>query len=180
MLGFHVSYNSWQYLVLKYQMEKLSRLPKIESLTLHLKLTNSSFSALCVGLLVLEMITYRRPLVIFSKKANLVLKLRKGVPVSCKLTLTGVSLTDFLESFWLSILSRSDVVELVSVKRTESQTASVFTVLLHDLFLFKNLEGFYFDFREFVSGMQIQLVLAGSPVLADTFIQSLKFPLPRF
>lgn len=179
MLDFHFYYNSWQYLVLKYKLENVYNLPRVKNLIIHIKLTKSTFSALCTGLLVLEMLTSRRPLAVFSKKANLVLKIRKGLPVSCKMNLTGLSVFDFLEVFWVFILSRHDVFELITVKRTGSNKVTVFNVLLHDLFLFKSLEGFYFDFREFVSSMQVQLIVLGPSFLVDVLVQSLKIPLSR-
>lgn len=179
MLNFHFYYNSWQYLLLKYQLGNVYSIPQIKNLIIHIKLTKTSFSALCTGLLVLEMLTYRRSRAVFSKKANLVLKIRKGLPVSCKMTLTGSSLFDFLEVFWVFILSRHDVVEVISVKRTGLNMSTVYNIVLQDLFLLQSLEGLYFDFREFVSGMQIQLIFLGPTFLVDILVQSLKIPMSR-
>lgn len=179
MLGFHVYYNSWQYLILKYQLENIYNLPRIKNLVIHIQLTKTTFSALCTGLLVLEMLTYRRSRVVFSKKANLVLKIRKGLPVSCKITLTGVSVFDFLDVFSVFILARHDVRELLTVKRTGTGLSTVVNIVLFDLFLFKSFEGLYFDFREYVSSIQIQLNVKGPSFLVDVFVQSLKIPLFR-
>lgn len=179
MLSFHVYYNSWQYLLLKYQLGNVYSLPRIKNLIIHIKLTKTTFSALCTGLLVLEMLTYRRSCAVFSKKANLVLKIRKGLPVSCKMALTGVLLFDFLEVFWVFILSRHDVAEVLSVNRTGFNMSTVYNIVLQDLFLLQPLEGFYFDFREFVSSMQIQLIFLGPTILVDRLVQILKLPISR-
>lgn len=179
MLSFHLYYNSWQYLLLKYQLGNVYSFPRIKNLIIHIKLTKSTFSALCTGLLVLEMLTSRRSCAVFSKRANLVLKIRKGLPVSCKMTLTGISLFDFLEVFWVFILSRHDVVEVLSVTRTGFNMSTVYNIVLQDIFLLQSLEGLYFDFREFVSSMQIQLNFLGPTFLVDGLVQSLKLPMLR-
>lgn len=176
MLFFHYFYNSWQYFLLKTSVSNIHQFPKIKNLVVHIKLTKATFSSLCAGLLVLEMLTNQRPLALFSKKANLILKIRKGLPVGCKVYLGGLSVFNFLETFWVLFMSRVDA-DLFTLTTTSSKGGATVNVSIVDVFSFKVLEVLYFDFREYLTRLQVQINFQGTCEQINVVVQAFKLPL---
>ena len=177
MLFLHYYYNSWQYFFLKSSVCNVHQFPFIKNLVLHIQLTKSSFSALCAGLLLLEMLTVHRPQVLLSNKANLILKIRKGLPVGCKVHLGRVSVFNFLENFWVFLVSRVDGADLFTGSATASNVSTTLNISVSDVFAFKELEGCYFECREYLSRLQVHINFCGSYDHVKIVAQALKLSL---
>lgn len=177
MFSFHYYYNSCQYFILSFGVFNIHTIPLVKNVALHIKLTKSSFSGLCAGLLALEMLTNQRSNVLLSKKPNLILKIRKGLPVGCKVNLNRILAFNFLETVWVFIMSRFDVAEICKFTMTSSKTYTTLNLSIADIFAFKNLEGFYFEFREYFIQLQVHINFQGSLEHVKALVQALKLTL---
>lgn len=76
-------------LITKFNYKNNERVPKIKSLTLNFGCRSSDFKKLSISFLSLQFITKKRGEIIPSKKSNILLKIRSGDPVGCKVILKG-------------------------------------------------------------------------------------------
>lgn len=63
------------------------QLPKLQTIVLNFGYQKSNFKRLISGLLALEFLTSKKSRITRSKHLNVVLKIKQGAPVGCKITL---------------------------------------------------------------------------------------------
>jgi len=113
--------------------------PKFEKITLNFWIKEINFKALVLVMSTLEAIASQKPIPTKSTKSNIFLKIRKGAPVGCKLTLRKSNMFTFFSKLVLLILPKIKLFEGVSVKRKIQQENS-FSFSLYDLLTFPELE----------------------------------------
>jgi large subunit ribosomal protein L5 len=74
-------------LVNKYHYKNLQNLPKLKKITLNFNCTNFNTQKFATTLLALEIITAKKGSLTTAKVPNVLLKIQKGQPVGCKITL---------------------------------------------------------------------------------------------
>jgi len=83
-------------LINKFYYTNLKKLPKLTKVVLSSNCRTTELKPLATHLLALELVTNQRGKITLSKKPNLVLKIKKGSPTGCKLTLKKSFVLDFL------------------------------------------------------------------------------------
>lgn len=98
------------------------------------------------SILALEYVFCQKASVFISKKPNIILSLKKGVPVGCKVTLRGSRKYIFLENFLLKGTSYSESVSIITVVEPkkcyvnmEFPVSKLFSGISFDYRLFGNL-----------------------------------------
>lgn len=86
-------------LITKFNYKNIFEIPKINKINLNIgmKHFNSNVKKISSILLLLELITGQNSIYTLSKKNKLVLKIKKGDIIGCKLTLRGIYIYFFLE-----------------------------------------------------------------------------------
>ena len=74
-------------LINKFYYKNVKHLPKVKKIILNFNFKKHNFKNLMSSLLALELIGVQKPIFIKSKTSNITLKIRKGQPVGCKVTL---------------------------------------------------------------------------------------------
>lgn len=82
-------------LINKFYYANLEKLPKLKKIILNSNCKTTDFKTLATSLLALELITNQIGILTISKRPNLLLKIRKGNPTGCKLTLKKASMLNF-------------------------------------------------------------------------------------
>lgn len=87
-------FNNFRYTALnKYFFTSLKKVPKIKKIVLTLKISKYKIKDLALNFLILELIqnitSNTRIQIIKTKKPNLILKLRKGTPIGCKIIINS-------------------------------------------------------------------------------------------
>ena len=77
---------------------------KFEKITLNFGIKEINFKALVLVMSTLEAIASQKPIPTKSTKSNIFLKIRKGAPVGCKLTLRKSNMFTFFSKLFLLIL----------------------------------------------------------------------------
>ena len=123
----------------KFNYNLSKAIPKLKSIVLTFNIKNSNLQTLYSALSALEFIIYQKPTLIFSKTSNISIKLRKGQPVGCKVTLRKSKLTHFL--FIL--------VNKVKLKRlkAKAKTKVFFSCRISNILIFNQLEKNYKFFK---------------------------------
>ena len=74
-------------LINKFYYTNHKQIPQIINIILNFNCKNLNVKNLVSSLVALELITMKKGIVLTSKKSNIVLKIRKGNPIGCKITL---------------------------------------------------------------------------------------------
>nr|YP_010886821.1 ribosomal protein L5 [Paralagenidium karlingii]WJH17919.1 ribosomal protein L5 [Paralagenidium karlingii] len=92
-------------LTTKFNFQNAYKLPKITKISLNIGLKDSNLNKkkLIYALTVLKLISNQKPILTKSKKNQLLLKIKKGSIVGCKVTLRKKNIYLFLEKFFFFI-----------------------------------------------------------------------------
>lgn len=93
-------------LVNKYRYKNFTKLPKLKKITFNLSCINLNIQQFAVNLLALEIITSKKSCLTTSKSSNVLLKVQKGQPTGCKVTIKKKHIYKFLEQLILNILPK--------------------------------------------------------------------------
>jgi ribosomal protein L5 len=143
---YHFNKNIFNKLIVFGNYKNSWEIPKIDKISLHFGLRKiivnnkqilSAYSALTT-------ISEQKIVLCPANKANIVLKIRKGMMVGCKTTLRKNSKFKFLNSLIINYL----YLNKLKVSRQASISHNTLTLRVDDLFNFKSLESFFEYFEE--------------------------------
>jgi len=116
----------------KFNYPRADDLPKFKSIILNFGCKASDMRKLSAAFLGLRLVTQKRGEIIVSKKSNIVLKIRKGDPVGCKVFLKKKLMYRFLTQLIVIIGNFRDKI-LLERKGTNSLTFSFNNPLVFNL-----------------------------------------------
>lgn len=148
MIAFYKKYhtNILNYdLLNKFQLKNISNVPVVTDVILEFNFKTFDYDLLIRGLMTLEFITGSRCSIITSKNSNTKLKLKKGSPIGCKITLKKKKALKFL-FFLINNKKLTDVCYKIIIDKFYSAhlTVSVLNVseLQENYHFFKNVGSF--------------------------------------
>lgn len=133
-------------LINKFGCRTLTKIPRIKKIILNFGNPRMDLKDLTSALLALELITGQRGNVSVSSKANLMLKIRRGSPVGCKIILTGDSMYNFIFKLVYEVFPR--LKEFNSLRVSQKLTKKSFSFSFKDLTSFKELSKQFYFFSE--------------------------------
>lgn len=141
-------------LINKFHYSNLKKLPKLKKIVLNSSCKSTELKTLSRGLLSLEIITNQRGMLTISKRPNLSLKIRKGSPTGCKLTLSKSTMLDFICKISNEVFPKAKNFDGILIhKKVEKRACSFilkdilnFTELSENYYLFNNLSSFSLSF----------------------------------
>ena len=140
-------------LVNKFSYTNSKKIPKLKKIILSFSSKKIDFKILTSTLLALKLISNRTGQLTVAKKPNLLLKIRKGNPVGCKVMLTKKSMYDFLEKLIFDILPK--IKKPLDLKSNPNINTLTFTI--ENPLIFKELEKNYFLFNS-LKNLQIIII----------------------
>ena len=129
-------------LINKFIYKNTSKIPKIQKIILNFGSKTVDFKKLTSSLLVLEWITSQKGILTKTKKSNILLKIRKGNPVGCKVTLRKYNLYNFFARIIIEILPKIKSIKKLEI--TQKLKKNSFSYELHNIFTFSELENYYY------------------------------------
>lgn len=130
-------------LINKFGYDTLTKIPRLKKIILNFGDSSMELKELTSALLALELITVKKSKLTFSSKANLMLKIRKGSPVGCKVVLTGDLMYYFIFKLISEVFPR--IKDFTPIRISKKLNSNSFSFSLHDLASFKELsKQFYF------------------------------------
>merc|ERR1711862_956705 len=94
-------------LINKFNYHNLNEIPKFEKIILNIGCKTCDLKKLSVSVLALQLITKKKSKLVASKKSNILLKIKKGEPVACKIILTKKCMYEFLVKIIFKIIPNS-------------------------------------------------------------------------
>ena len=139
-------------LIIKFNYKKLKSLPKLKKVILNFGCKTSDFKKISIALLALKLITKKQSKFVPAKKPNVLLKIRKGEPVGCKIILTKKFMFSFLGKLLFKILPYFKYRILFKQCNVNSLTFNIKNILI-----FKILEQNYILFNT-IDNLHLTLV----------------------
>lgn len=129
----------------KFDVDSLKKLPKFKKLVLSFKIKTPNLKLIALHLLALEFISGKKSsLLTTSKKQNLMLKIKKGNPIGCKIFLSKKNLFIFLKKFSLNVLPLNKLFNFVKIRLNKN----CFCFVIGSTILFPELEKFFNIFTD--------------------------------
>ncbi len=150
-----------QNFILKQHLKNIMELPKIKKIVLNTtsKYYVSDKKNVIPALLALQLISGQKLKYTQAKKSIAMFKLRQNQIIGCKTTLRGKKMYQFLEKFVTYILPR--LREFSNLDKKSLDNKGNFTLGIKNLLIFPELEN-YFEFFEFIQGMDITFVISNT------------------
>lgn len=136
-----------------FYFNNLEQIPKLQTIVLNFGYQKSNFKLLISGLLALEFITSKKSKITRSKHLNVLLKIRQGNPVGCKIVLRK----KIMQQFYLKLIT-SVFTKLKHPQSTQfQQNYKSISIVVQNPLLFMELESHY-EFYKDIPKLDITLV----------------------
>lgn len=174
MSFFEYYYNNilkYEFLV-KYSYKNVHQLPKLKKVVLSFTLQQTSLKNLLPIVSALLMISSQKPSLITSKRVYVLLKVKTGLPVGCRVDIRGTRQYIFLEKLIFSVLPRLKEFSINFRK-------NIVSLSIFNLFVFKEIEKDYEYFPN-LPKLNIHFVMkARTSKEVFGFMTALHFPLRK-
>lgn len=128
----------------KFFYNHIEDIPQLKKIILNFGCKSFEIKKLAASLLSLELISLQPGVLTKSKKANILLKIRKGNPVGCTVVLKKKRMYNFLFKLLIDVFPNLRDFKGITVAKKLSTTSFSFTV--KDLISFKELEKQFYLF----------------------------------
>ena len=132
-------------LINKFYYTDLKKLPRLKKVILNFSCKTTELKSLATNLLALELITNQNGILTVSKRPNLLLKIRKGNPAGCKLSLKKASMLNFFSKSLNEVFSRIKSFDGIIVNQKVERT--VISFVIKDTLNFSELTEHYYLFN---------------------------------
>ena len=132
-------------LVNKFVYKSTKKLPSIKKIILNFGCKNNDIKYIATSLLALELISTQKSNMTLTKHSNILLKIRKGNPTGCKVTLKKKRMLNFFSKFLTEIFPKLKNFDGFNLNKKIQKNA--FSYELQDTFNFKELEEHYYLFN---------------------------------
>jgi len=162
-------------LINKFYYVKLQKLPKLKQVILSFGCKTTEVKSIATSLLALELITKQKGILTVSRRPNLLLKIRKGNPTGCKVSLKNSSKLIFFSKNLNEVFSKTKSFEGVNVSRKAEKT--VVSFIIKDILNFAELTDHYYLFNS-LSNLNLSFI-TNSKTKEETFflLKSLQLPI---
>ena len=157
----------------KFFYTDIKKLPKIQKIVLNFGCKTSNIKAIATSLLALELIAFKKGSLKTSKQPNLNLKIKKGNPAGCSLTLTKSLDIKIFDRIFIETLSKAKQFDGLTVECGEN----CLSYTIKNSFNFNCLEEHYYLFNN-LSNLNVTILTTGEKKEETLFIlKSLNIPL---
>ena len=162
-------------LINKFDYGDLTKIPKIKKIILNFGNSSLDLKNLTAALLALELISNKQGKLTLSSKTNLMLKVRKGVPVGCKIVLVEDLAYQFIFKLIYEVFP--NVKRISVLKISKRLNYSNFSFSLKDLTGFNELSKQFYFFSK-LPPLNITFIINSSTKLELIYLlKSFKFPI---
>lgn len=161
-------------LINKFSYNTIKKLPKIKKIVLNFGCKATEIKYISESLLALELITDQKGLITINKRPNMILKLRKGNPTGCKVTLNKFKMFNFFNVTLINVFPKIKNFNGFSLKQKIKK--NTFSYKIHNTSVFTELEKHYFLFNN-LPKLDITIITNSNSKKEFVFLlKSMKFP----
>ena len=141
----------------KFPIKNTKNICKINKTVLNFGCKTYEIKKLSTALLALELMTNQKAQLTTTNRPNIELKIRKGDPIGCKVTLRNNRALDFTYETMINIFSQLKNFEEISLSSRSVMSQNSLTYMINDTFAFKELENNYQLFQ-YLPSLKITVV----------------------
>jgi large subunit ribosomal protein L5 len=130
----------------KFRHKNLTKIPKLLFVSLRFKFKHYDLKQLIAALVALELLTSQKGSLLKSKVSSVTLKIRKGQPIGCKVTIRGQKMRLFLTK----LISKATL-KHVRTKEKIRLNHNIFSFKVSNVLVFNELEKNYQFFKNLKS-----------------------------
>lgn len=131
-------------LINKFFYKKIKEIPKLKKINLNFGCSNFDIKSLASTMLALEIITYKQGKLTKLMKSDVLLKIRKGYPVGCSLTLNKNNSYNFFLKLINEVFPKLKEFKGLLINKNQKVTSFSFTI--KELVTFNKLETHFYLF----------------------------------
>ena len=131
-------------LINKFFYTRLEDIPKLKKIILNFGCKNDEVKTIAASLFSLELITLKRGFLTNAKRANMLLKIRKGYPTGCVVVLRKIEMYDFFLKLFTEVFP--NLKDFTGLNASKKLGKTSFSFTLTDLINFKELEKQFYLF----------------------------------
>ncbi|MCK4667414.1 50S ribosomal protein L5 [Candidatus Dependentiae bacterium] len=137
------------------KLKNIMEVPKLKKIVINMGVGEAiqDIKQLDKAMKELAVITGQKPLRIRAKKSEAVFKLRKGMPIACKVTMTGARMYEFLDRFINAAVPR--IRDFKGLSADSFDGRGNYNIGLNEQMIFPEID---FDKVDKVRGMDINIV----------------------
>jgi large subunit ribosomal protein L5 len=140
ILESHYNYIVKHDLVTKFNYKNNNVVPKLQKIVLNFGIKEVNFKLLLPTLIALELVSSQKGALARSNKSNIALKIRKGVPVGCKVVLSKTNMYLFFSKIIITVLPKIKQFEGVVFKKAVTRPSKSFSFFFNNVLIFSELE----------------------------------------
>ena len=125
----------------KFLYKDIKKIPQIKKIILNFGCKNLELKHLAASLLALELITTQKGTLTITKHSNILLKIRKGNPTGCKVTLRKNNMFNFFSKSLIEIFPKQK--DFTGFNISKKIKNNVFSYTLDNTFNFNQLKNQY-------------------------------------
>lgn len=161
-------------LINKFYYKELKNLPKLKKIVLNFSCKATDLKTLATHLLALELIVDQKGALTISKRPNLLLKIRKGNPVGCKVVLKKYLMLNFISKSLNELFP--NIKDFDGIKINFKTKTNSFSFLIQDSLHFSKLNEHYYLFNN-LSNLNLSFVTTAQTRKEVLFLlKSLQLP----
>jgi len=123
-----------------FNYKDISKIPSLKKIVLCFSYKSPTYRQILSSLMALELISKVKPKLLTLNKSNVVLKLRAGSPVGCKVTLKKLKMLEFLSILFLVLIPQDKQLE---ISLNEKKIINSLSLNFKSLYLFDELKDHY-------------------------------------
>jgi len=124
-------------LINKFAYSDLDNIPQLKKIVLNFGCKSFEIKNLAASLAALELITVKQGSITKAKRPNVLLKVRKGQPVGCIVTITKIKMYDFFTKLLTQVFPNSK--EFKGIKTSKKLKSKGFSFTINHLIGFEEL-----------------------------------------
>ena len=128
----------------KFRYNNIEEIPRLKKIILNFGCKSSEIKILAASLLALELIGVQQSTFTKSRRANILLKIRKGNPVGCTVVLRKNTMYNFLIKLLIDVFPT--LRDFKGIDVAKKLNPSTFSFTIQDLISFKELEKQFYLF----------------------------------
>ena len=133
-------------LINKFLYHSLDDIPELKKIILNFGCQNLAIKNIAASLLALELITGEQGTITRSKRANILLKVRKGNPVGCIVILKKTTMYCFFSQLLTQVFP--NLRDFSGIRASKKLNGKSFSLTLKDLINFRALEKQFYLFKD--------------------------------
>lgn len=131
-------------LINKFNFTNINNIPKFQKITLSFNFNKYDFKLLVSALIALEIISLQKCNLLKSKTSNISLKIRKGNPIGCKVTLRKIN----MQLFFFKLLNNISLLKKNKLTMFKNLNINNITLKFNNTLMFTELEKNYQFFKK--------------------------------